>query len=254
MSRLHLEQVSRSFGGLCAVNGVTMSVEAGRVVGLIGPNGAGKTSIVNLITGLLALDNGRIILDGHDISREEPHEVAKRGIARTFQNVRLMKEATVLENVVSGLFLHDGTSITAKLLGLPAEKRQLRSFQASALELLERFGMPEYAHIVAGELPYGHQRRVEIMRAMVRRASVIVLDEPCAGMNDAEAEALGKIFRALAHDGLAVLLIEHNVRLVLDICEDIYVLASGEVIAHGGPSEIRRSPKVIEVYLGSGHA
>jgi branched-chain amino acid transport system ATP-binding protein len=114
--------------------------------------------------------------------------------------------------------------------------------------------MPEYAHVVAGELPYGHQRRVEIMRAMVRRASVIVLDEPCAGMNDAEAEALGKIFRALAHDGLAVLLIEHNVRLVLDICEDIYVLASGEVIAHGGPSEIRRSPKVIEVYLGSGHA
>jgi branched-chain amino acid transport system ATP-binding protein len=254
MTRLHLEEVSRSFGGLRAVNAVTMSVEAGRVVGLIGPNGAGKTSIVNLITGLLALDNGRITLDGHDISREEPHAVAKRGIARTFQNVRLMKEATVLDNVVSGLFLHDATSIAAKLLGLYAEKRQLRRFQASALELLERFGMPEYAHIVAGELPYGHQRRVEIMRAMVRRASVIVLDEPCAGMNDAEAEELGKVFRALSHDGLAVLLIEHNVRLVLDICEDIYVLASGEVIAHGGPSEIRRSPKVVEVYLGSGHA
>jgi len=254
MKRLRLEHVTRSFGGLHAVSDVDMHVEPGRVTGLIGPNGAGKSTVVNLITGLLTLDQGRVLLEGADIAKLEPPEVARLGIARTFQNVRLLKEASVLDNVVAGLYLQDDTSLLSKLVGLPVQRRQARDFKSRAAEQLTRFRMTEYAALLAGELPYGHQRRVEIMRALVRQPAVLLLDEPCAGMNDAEAHVLGKAFRALAAEGLAVLLIEHNMRLVLDICDDIYVLASGKIIGHGSPGEIRQSPAVIDAYLGTTHA
>lgn len=250
MTSLELAGVSRAFGGLRAVHGLTMSIPAGQVTGLIGPNGAGKTTTVNLITGLLRLSAGRVSLGDADLSRLEPHAVARSGISRTFQTVRLLREASVVDNVLAGCHVFDRVSPLAKLFGLPAVRRQERAFRARVDRLLTRFGMSDLADRRAGELAYGYQRRVEIMRALVMEPRVLLLDEPAAGMNDIEAHELGRMFRELAADGLAVLLIEHNMRLVMEVCDRIYVLASGEKLAEGTPETVRREACVIEAYLG----
>ncbi len=251
MATLRLDNVSRHFAGVQAVRGLTMSVVPGRITGLIGPNGAGKTTVVNLITGLLKLSGGRILLDDRDIGTLPPHEVARLGIARTFQNIRLLRESTVLENVVVGFHSHDRTSLLAQALGLPGVRAVRAEFARRALELLAELGMEAYADLLAGELSYGHQRRVEIARALALAPRVLLLDEPVAGMNDVEAEELGLAFCRLANRGLALLVIEHNVRLVMSLCDEVYVLASGELIYHGPPAGAQVDPRVVEAYLGS---
>ena len=250
MAALNLAGVSRRFGGVQAVKDLSMSVEPGRITGLIGPNGAGKTTVVNLITGLLKLTAGSISLDGRDIHELPPHQVARLGIARTFQNIRLLKEASVLDNIVAGCRQEETVPLYAQVLGLPAMRRARAASIARARVLMTELGMNEYADHLAGELSYGHQRRVEIMRALALDPTVLLLDEPVAGMNDTEAEELGRIFRKLATRGIAILLIEHNMRFVMALCDEIYVVATGELIDHGAPESVRANPRVIEAYLG----
>jgi len=250
MAALSLAGVSRRFGGVQAVRDLSMTVEPGRITGLIGPNGAGKTTVVNLITGLLKLTAGSISLDGRDIHELPPHQVARLGIARTFQNIRLLKEASVLDNIVAGCRQEETVPLYAQVLGLPAMRRARAASIARARVLMTELGMNEYADHLAGELSYGHQRRVEILRALALDPMVLLLDEPVAGMNDTEAEELGRIFRKLATRGIAILLIEHNMRFVMALCDEIYVVATGELIDHGAPESVRANPRVIEAYLG----
>ncbi len=248
---LVLENVARHFGGLPAVDGVSLQVPAGQITGLIGPNGAGKTTVVNLITGILHLTQGRVLLDGQDVSKAEAPELARAGVARTFQNIRLVADATVLDNVLAGFHRHEKTSLWANLLGLPSARAETAQLKAQAMQLLERFDMVPLAEHRAGGLSYGHQRRIEMMRALATNPKVLLLDEPVAGMNDAEAESLAHIFRKVAADGVAVLLIEHNMRFVMSLCSHLYVLASGRLIAQGTPDVVGRDPKVVEAYLGA---
>jgi len=250
MGQLELAGVSRRFAGVEAVRNLSMTVESGRITGLIGPNGAGKTTVVNLVTGLLKLTSGRIRLDRQDIGERPPHEVARLGIARTFQNIRLLKEASVIDNIVVGFHRSDPTSFVAQTLGLPSVRRTRAGLEQRAHELLRDFAMDEYAQCLAGELSYGHQRRVEIMRALAVDPQVLLLDEPVSGMNDVEAAELGAMFRRFAERELAVLVIEHNMQLVMTLCDELYVLESGELIAHGPPEQVRNDARVVEAYLG----
>lgn len=249
---LILDGVSRHFKGLVAVDQVSMSIPFGKVTGLIGPNGAGKTTVVDLITGTLALTEGNIALDGEEIGKQSPIHVARSGISRTFQNIRILSEATVVENVMVGFHRHEESGILAGLLGLPSARRETRILRARAMSLLERFGMTRFADYPAGALAYGHQRRVEMMRAVASQPKILLLDEPVAGMNDVEAAELGRIFSNLAEQGTGLLLIEHNVRFVTSMCSHVYVLDTGRLIAAGSPGEVMRDPTVVEAYLG-GH-
>jgi len=248
---LVLDNVARHFGGVPAVDGVSLQVPAGQITGLIGPNGAGKTTVVNLITGILHLTHGRVLLDGQDVSKAEAPELARAGVARTFQNIRLVPDASVLDNVLAGFHRHEKTSLWANLLGLPSARAEALQMRGEAMQLLARFGMTELAEHRAGGLSYGHQRRIEMMRALATRPKVLLLDEPVAGMNDAEAEGLAHIFRKVADDGVAVLLIEHNMRFVMSLCSHLYVLAAGRLIAQGEPDAVGRDPVVVEAYLGA---
>ena len=248
---LVLENVARHFGGVPAVDGLSLSVPAGRITGLIGPNGAGKTTVVNLITGILHLTSGRVLLQGNDVSRTEAPELARAGVARTFQNIRLVADASVLDNVLAGFHRHETTGLFANLFGLPSARAETARLKAEAMHLLERFGMSALAQHRAGGLSYGHQRRIEMMRALAAKPSVLLLDEPVAGMNDAEAESLAGIFRSVAAEGVAILLIEHNMRFVMSLCSHLYVLASGRLIAEGEPGMVGRDPRVVEAYLGA---
>ena len=253
MPLLQLDGVERRFGGLHAVAGLSLGAEPGRITGLIGPNGAGKTTVINLITGLLRLTAGRVLFDGRDISRAAPHEVARAGIARTFQNIRLLPEQTVLDNVKAGFHRREacGSGIVAGLLGLPAAWSGRAQALDGAAALLERFGMGGFARYPAGGLAYGHQRRVEMMRALAAEPRLLLLDEPVAGMNDVEAEALGHVFRGLAARGMALLLVEHNMRFVTAVCDDVHVLDAGRLIASGRPRDVVADPAVVEAYLGA---
>lgn len=248
---LQLDGVGRRFGGLPAVDGLSLSVRPGTITGLIGPNGAGKTTVVNLIMGILRLTSGRILFDSKDVSKVEAADLARAGMARTFQNIRLVAEGTVLDNVLSGLHTHQRTGLWSNLLGLPAARAEQRVHRREAMALLERFGMAELAEHRAGTLSYGHQRRIEMMRALAMKPKLLLLDEPVAGMNDAEAASLGHIFSQAAAEGVSILLIEHNMRFVTQICSHLYVVASGQLIAQGAPETVLADPRVIEAYLGS---
>jgi branched-chain amino acid transport system ATP-binding protein len=250
VSSLRLDGVSKRFGGLEAVAGLSLAIERGRVTGLIGPNGAGKTTIVNMISGLMAPSAGHIHLADDEITGEPLHRMARRGISRTFQNVRLLREASVLENIVVGAHRHERTSLLANTLGFPAIWRERRAFRACAAELLTRFDLASLADMPAGGLSYGHQRLVEIMRALAMAPDFLLLDEPVAGMNELEARRLGTIVRGLAGEGIGVLVIEHNMRFVMELCEMIYVIDSGRLIAQGTAPEISRDATVIKAYLG----
>jgi len=251
MTALTIEHVSKSFGGVQAASDISMLVPAGKITGLIGPNGAGKTTLINLITGILRVSGGSIRFGGQDITQAPAHMVARAGITRTFQNIRLLTEASVLDNVMIGYYRRETATTWASLLGLASARAETASLRVRALALLERFGMAHLAEHEAGGLAYGHQRRVEMMRALASDPALILLDEPVAGMNDVEAAELGEIFSQLAREGMGVLLIEHNVRFVTQLCQHIYVLDSGRLIASGTPEDVVNNPAVITAYLGA---
>jgi branched-chain amino acid transport system ATP-binding protein len=250
MASLRLDGIGKRFGGVEAVADLSLDFPPGRVTGLIGPNGAGKTTVVNMITGLTAPSAGRVFLGEQDLTGKRPDEIARRGVARTFQTVRLLREATVLDNVVVGFHRHEKTSLLANSIGLPAIWRERRDFRRSAETLLQRFELTQLAKVPAGALAYGHQRMVEVMRALAMSPEFLLLDEPVAGMNDVEAHRLGLIMRDLAAEGVGILLIEHNMRFVMQFCQSIYVLNSGRLIAAGSPEAVSADPLVVEAYLG----
>jgi branched-chain amino acid transport system ATP-binding protein len=250
MDSLRLDRLGKHFGGIEAVAELSLSFAPGRITGLIGPNGAGKTTVVNMITGLIQPSAGRITLAERRVDGALPHEIARMGIARTFQNVRLLKEATVLDNIVVGFHRHEHTSLLACSLGLPSVWRERRDFRAQAHNLLTRFGLVEFAARPAGTISFGHQRLIEVMRALAMSPDFLLLDEPAAGMNDVENRNLGAIIRDLAADGVGIVLIEHNMRFVMEICEAIHVLDSGRLIASGTAETVRDDPAVIRAYLG----
>jgi branched-chain amino acid transport system ATP-binding protein len=248
---LRLENVARNFGGVPAVDNVSLAVKVGTITGLIGPNGAGKTTIVNLVMGLLHLSAGRVLLSDQDVSRLEAADLARAGVARTFQNVRLVSNGTVLENVLSGFHRHEAAGLWANAFGMPSARAEARRHLDEARALLARFDMTQFADHRASALSYGHQRRTEMMRALAMKPKLLLLDEPVAGMNDTEAASLAHIFREIAADGVAVLLIEHNMRFVSSLCSYLYVLSSGRLICEGLPDTVLKNNEVIEAYLGA---
>lgn len=250
MSSLIMKGIGKRFGGLQAVAPFDMDVARGKITGLIGPNGAGKTTVVNLITGVYALSEGTIMFGDKDLTHAPRHEVARAGVARTFQTIRLLPDATVVANIMIGMYRHHQTSLIAQLFGLPSSRAETRRFRDEVFVLLDRFDMTRYADYPAGALAYGDQRRVEMMRALALKPDLLLLDEPVAGINDVESAKLGEIFRSIAAGGIAVLLIEHNMRFVTNLCDYVYVLDSGKLIAEGTAEQVINNPTVIKAYLG----
>ncbi len=248
---LEIIDLSHNFEGLRALNDFAISIAPGELVGLIGPNGAGKTTVFNLITGVFRLSRGSILFQGQDISAWRSHRITAAGIARTFQNIRLFKELSVLDNVRLGAFSQHGYSLLEALRRGRNFKDEEEKLTGRAFALLERFNLGRYAHTPARHLPYGEQRRCEMARALIGRPRLLLLDEPAAGMNQSEAEELIRLIRELKEEfGLTILLIEHQMRVVMNLCQRVTVLDFGETIAVGPPQEIHRHPAVLEAYLG----
>jgi branched-chain amino acid transport system ATP-binding protein len=247
---LTLTHVSRNFGGLQALNDVNMIVPQGKVVGLIGPNGAGKTTLINNISGLDHPSSGTIAIEGSDISKAPPHRITQLGIARTYQNIRLFNEITTLENLLIGQHGRGKASVIEALLYAPRYRREEKYLREQGMALLERFKLAHLAQTRAGNLPYGDQRRLEMARALATQPKLLLLDEPTAGMNPVETHDLGEQILRINAEGLTVLVIEHDMSLIHQVCDEIYVLNFGHMIAHDEPEAIKRNRQVIEAYLG----
>ena len=251
MALLEVKNLGISFGGLRAVNAFNVTIEKGQLYGLIGPNGAGKTTVFNLLPGVYQPDEGAIILDGVNVTGKKTIDICKAGIARTFQNIRLFGDMTVLDNVKVGLHNHHSYSTLEGVLRLPRYYKVEKEMNEKAMELLKVFGLEEFAEYKAENLPYGQQRKLEIARAMATSPKLLLLDEPAAGMNPNETKELMNTIQFVRnHFDMTILLIEHDMKLVSGICEKLTVLNFGEVLAQGDTQEVLNNPEVITAYLG----
>lgn len=247
---LRTEKVTQCFGGLTAVNQVSIDLHKGEIVGIIGPNGAGKTTFFNILSGIYTPTEGKVFLDGEDITGRTPHEIAKLGMTRNFQNIRLFSNMTIIENVMTGIYCRKKSNVLDSILNTRRHRREEKETEAEALKYLDIVGLSDNRYDMATSLPYGQQRKLEIGRALASNPKVLLLDEPAAGMNDQETIDLSDFIKHLRDIGYSIILIEHDMRLVMNVCDRIYVLNYGAQIAQGSPEEIQRNPDVITAYLG----
>ena len=251
MALLDVKNLTKNFGGLTAVGDVTMHLNEVELVGLIGPNGAGKTTLFNLLTGVYEPSEGSVSLDGTLLNSKKPYKIASLGLSRTFQNIRLFKDMTVLENVLVGMANQNKSHVFASFLRLPKFYQSEEELRQKAMDLLAIFNLDGDADTLAKNLPYGQQRRLEIVRALATEPKILFLDEPAAGMNPQETAELTQLIRQIKEEfDITIMLIEHDMSLVMEVTERIYVLEYGRLIAHGTPDEIKNNQRVIEAYLG----
>ncbi|WP_018665248.1 ABC transporter ATP-binding protein [Heyndrickxia acidiproducens] len=253
MNILEIKGLTKNFGGLAATSNVDINIPKNSITAVIGPNGAGKTTVFNMVTGVYKPTSGDILLNGEPITGLKPHAVTKKGIARTFQNIRLFESLTVMENVLIGMHSHLKSRFFSIICQLPGMKKEEKEAEIEAYELLKYVGLAKLLNETAGSLPYGAQRRLEIARALAARPKLLLLDEPAAGMNPKETKELTNLIRHMCDErNLTVVLIDHDMKLVMEISNHIVVLDHGEKIAEGNPVAIRSNPRVVEAYLGKG--